>query len=593
MKMKVWSSIALLAATLLAGVFDAADAAPVPWRSSMVHLQVEGKDLKDVLKDFAASQGIAASIAGNVQGTVSGRFDLPPKRFIDALAATFGFVWLYDGSVLSITSSNDVTRRVFYLDHASSSTLRSTLRRIGIEDERFPVAYDENARVAMVSGPPQYVQTIAEIAQRLDATARRSTSIGPEVRVFKLKNAWAADRDVRIDGNKVTLPGVATVLGNLYQTKAGGGGSPRNAIPNTQRMPAMNDVSGTKYGDGTNVVMPPLPPSLVGKRMLDYIDLGNPPLPDNGPGGAPGSEATLADDSAGRGNGSSLPVIQADPATNSVLIRDIPDRLDQYDSLIRSLDIRPQLIEIRAHIIDIDSNLLRQIGVDWRAHSGHVDLQTSNGLMAQNGYENGRINPLFGTTTLAGNTIVHATPAGAAISAVVGDAGRYLMARVSALQSTSKVRVEASPLIATLDNVEAVIDNTKRFHARVSGYASTDLYSISAGVSLRVLPMVVRDGDTTRIKLSVHIEDGQFTGEQVDNLPVITNSQINTQAIVRLGESLLIAGYSTDKTSNGMTSVPLLSKIPVLGALFRYQSDSQEHMERVFLLSPRILDVGA
>ncbi|MET5020412.1 EscC/YscC/HrcC family type III secretion system outer membrane ring protein, partial [Burkholderia pseudomallei] len=64
------------------------------------------------------------------------------------------------------------------------------------------------------------------------------------------------------------------------------------------------------------------------------------------------------------------------------------------------------------------------------------------------------------------------------------------------------------------------------------------------------------------------------------------------QAFVGQGQSLLIAGYSSDKRANGVAGVPWLSKIPLLGALVRYHSDSQNHMERVFLLSPRIFDPG-
>jgi len=74
---------------------------------------------------------------------------------------------------------------------------------------------------------------------------------------------------------------------------------------------------------------------------------------------------------------------------------------------------------------------------------------------------------------------------------------------------------------------------------------------------------------------------------------VITTSQINTQAFVGEGDSLLIAGFTTDKTTNGVTGVPFLSKIPLLGALFRDNSNEHDHNETVFLLTPRIIDAGS
>ena len=594
MKSKTLFCAAWLAASLTLSALQPASAAPVRWRATSVHIAVEGKDLKDVLRDFTASQGVAASIAGNVQGAVTGRFDMSPQRFLDTLASTFGFVWFYDGSVLSISSANDVTHQVIKLDHASASDLRAALHTMSVDDARFPVVYDESAGTAIVNGPPQYVQMVSEIARRLDENASRRS--GSVIRVFKLKHAWAADHKVQIDGNTITVPGVATVLSNMYHAKQekGGGQSQTSVSPNMQRVQPMNDVGGGNSG-GAPVMNPPLPPNMADGQGSALGGLVGNAQPSNygstgsvGYANAPGASQT----SQPSGGDLSLPIMQPDPTTNSVLIRDTPQRIDQYASLIDQLDTRPKLIEIEAHIIEIDDDVLAQIGVDWRAHNSHLDFQTGTGTYQQNSYANGQINPNFGTTTLAdGTTVVSATPVGASITAVLGDAGRYLMARVNAMQSTSKAKIDASPKVATLDNVEAVMDNKTKFFVRVSGYTSADLYSVSTGVSLRVLPMVVQEDGQTRIKLEVHIEDGQLTGQQVDNIPVITSSEINTQAFVGQGESLLIAGYSVDNNSNGVTGVPGLSKIPLIGALFRNNNDSRSHMERVFLLSPRVLDL--
>jgi type III secretion protein C len=68
-----------VAASLLLSCMSVAHASPIKWRPGMVHVSVESRDLKDVLRDFAASQGIITTVAPSVQGTVSGRFDLPPR----------------------------------------------------------------------------------------------------------------------------------------------------------------------------------------------------------------------------------------------------------------------------------------------------------------------------------------------------------------------------------------------------------------------------------------------------------------------------------------------------------------------------------
>jgi type III secretion protein C len=596
MKRKKLACAAWLAASLVFATPGPASAAAVRWRSSDVHIALEGKDLKDVLRDFTASQGVAATIATTVQGKVTGHFDMSPQRFLDTLASTFGFVWYYDGSVLSISSANDISRQVIQLDHASFGELSATLHTMNIDDARFPLIYDDSAGTAIVNGPPQYVQLVADIAKRLDANQGSKT--GSVVRIFKLKHAWAADHKVQIDGNTITVPGVASVLASMYAGNQGkpSGGAPAmgpSSTPNMQRVVSMNDVNGTALGGGPKL-NPPLPPNMPEGQGATFGGLlsGMPPMPTSGPdiaasnplaafGGAMQASSSPSGDDAG------LPVIQADPTTNSVLIRDTPQRIAQYGTLIDQLDTKPKLIEIQAHIIEIDDNFLKQIGVDWRAHNSHFDLQTGSGYQG-----NGTSGSGVGTSLLAdGTTVINTNPAGGAMTAVLGDAGRYLMARVAASEGTDKARIDASPQVATLDNVEAVMNNKTQFFVKVAGYTAADLYSVSTGVSLRVLPMVEQDDGKTSIKLQVHIEDGELTGQQVDNIPVITQSEINTQAFVGQGEGLLIAGYSVDKNANGVSGVPGLSKIPLIGGLFRYNSDSHSHMERIFLLTPRILDL--
>lgn len=586
-------------------------AAPIRWHGQMVHLSVEGKDLKDVLRDFTAGQGVAAQISNDVRGTVTGRFDMSPQRFLDTLASTFGFVWFYDGNVLSISDANSVARQVIKLDHASTDDLKSALQQLRIAHPRFPITFDAAQGTALVSGPQPYVQLVAEVAHRLDD--RAGERLGSSIRVFKLNHAWADDHNVQIDGKTVTVPGVATVLSRMYHPEGsndtlhgsvGVGGERPAKEPAMQRMQPMRDATGSTAGGGLEGgINPPLPQSMNGVSTPAPGLAGL--LNGMSAGGAPAAMPSLqnytlsSNDSLGGlgyepGNAiagaKSLPVIEPDPRTNSVLIRDVPQRLPQYQELIDRLDVKPKLIEIEAHIIEIDDNALKQIGVDWRAHNSHVDFQTGNGTTQQNGY-NGNINPIFNSQTLNDNTtIISTTPAGASLTAVLGNAGRYLLARVNALQDDNLAKIDASPKVATLDNVEAVMDHKTRFFVRVSGYTSADLYSISTGVSLRVLPMVVEENGQQQIKLKVNIEDGTVTGNQVDNIPIITTSTINTESFVGQGESLLIAGYRVDSSLNGERGIPGLSKIPFLGALFRYRSTERSHMERLFLLSPRVLE---
>ncbi|MEA3118257.1 MAG: type secretion protein [Paraburkholderia sp.] len=582
-------AIAVSAFCALGLLCPAAQAAPVHWKSQVVDYAAEGKDIKDVLRDFGASEGIATRIGQDVTGSVSGKFHLPPRRFIDMLAASFGFVWYYDGEVMDIVPASDLQSTLVKLDTAGTAALRDALDRMHIADDRFPIVYDESQGTALVSGPPRYVQMVNEIAGRLDTNAARLG--GTQVRVFPLNHAWAEDRKVQIDGQQVTLQGVVSVLNGIYHPEAAKSdnshGLDRQGARQTNgvtRNAPVGDVNGNMYNGP--YVPPPVPSGLTDKGAL--AGLTGQPSPAvaaivNDPQQQPESNA-----SATPTPDNSLPVIVADQRTNSVVIRDSGDRMAQYDALINRLDVKPQLIEIEAHIIEVDDTAMQQLGVDWTANNSHINVQTGTGTLAQSTY-NGSITQNFGTATLAGNAIAAATPVGASIAAVLGDSGRYLMARITAMQQNNTAKIDASPKVVTLNNIEAVMEDKTQFFVPVTGYTSGDLYSISTGISLRVLPMVVEEDGQTRIKLDVAIEDGQLTSQTVSNLPVVENSNINTQAFINEGQALLIAGYRTDNTSASVTGVPGLSKIPLLGALFRTNTNGKSHMERLFLLSPRVI----
>jgi type III secretion protein C len=101
---------------------------------------------------------------------------------------------------------------------------------------------------------------------------------------------------------------------------------------------------------------------------------------------------------------------------------------------------------------------------------------------------------------------------------------------------------------------------------------------------------VFQDVDGLRIKLMVSIEDGRISGEKVDQIPVVDRSTINTQAVMLEGESLLIGGMTRDANDSKVDKVPLLGDIPGIGALFRSKADSNTRIERLILITPRLID---
>jgi type III secretion protein C len=567
-----------------------AHAERIPWQSNRFEYVADRKDLKDVLRDFGASQHVMTWISPQVEGNVTGRFNSSPQQFLDKMVASFGVLWYYNGAVLRIYGANEARTATLGLQHAGTGDLRQALARLQIEDPRFPVRYDDVSRTAVVSGPPQLVDLVSDVARLIDRVQVKGDTV--VVRRFPLRYASATDKTITINGRSVGVRGVAGLLRGLYgQQAAGTGAEPAPVRRDTYRIPSLREAQDDGVGRVPNNRVPPLP-------ALSGLGAMTPPAPPAAPAGAPSGMSaglppglpapTRAQDEERAPAQAAGPSIEADPRGNAILVRDRAENMPAYASLIESLDMRPGVLEIDATIIEVTDNALNELGIDWRLHTGHLDLQTGNGQAQQAGNPDS-LNPGgFGVFPVSG--ALPATPQGAVLTTVIGNAGKYLLNRISALQQKDQARVTASPRVETLDNVEALMDSKKTFYVQVAGYQSADLYSVSAGVSLRVLPSIITaPGGAQQIRMDVHIEDGKLTTQQVGQLPVVSNSTIDTQALINEGESLLIAGYSVTQDDNTETAVPGLSKLPVIGDLFRYRKHEGQHYQRMFLLTPRVL----
>ncbi|TKC91840.1 EscC/YscC/HrcC family type III secretion system outer membrane ring protein [Trinickia terrae] len=579
-------------------------AKPIPWKSNHFQYVADHKDLKEVLRDLGASENVITWISPQVDGAVTGRFDETPQRFLDRMADSFGFIWYYDGAVLRVSGPNEAKSATIGLTHASTEDLRRALARLNVTDPRFPVLYDDATGTALVSGPPRMVELATDVAHLIDRDVERADA--PQIRSFPLHYAWATDRTITINGQSMLVPGVASVLRSLYPDSAGGNGARTDAAPRADayKMHSLDTASpapgyGRTMTGGGIPTLPGLFGGSGGSGGSNAYDRNNPPpLPANyaqvsAAGQPPGLPA---DGAAGAGDTpaphADNPVIQPDQRNNAILIRARAEAMPAFEKLIASLDKRPGVLEIDASIIEITETGLKQLGVDWRLHNSHFDLETGNAQNAQAANPDS-LNPQgFNNPNNTSAAGILATPQGAVLTAVIGGASRYLLSRISALEQSDNARITASPKVATLDNVEAVMDNKQTFYVPVQGYQSGDLYSVSAGVTLRVLPSIVLDQGNPQIRLDIHIEDGQLTGQTVQNLPVVSNSTIDTQSLIEQGQSLLIAGYQVDNTDDSKSGIPGLSKIPLIGKLFQYKSHTGSKFQRLFLLTPRIISAG-
>ena len=271
--------------------------------------------------------------------------------------------------------------------------------------------------------------------------------------------------------------------------------------------------------------------------------------------------------------------VEAEPGLNAIIVRDTQARLPLYRKLIAQLDQPQSRIEVALSIVDISANDLSQLGVDWRAgvavgNNSILDLKTTGDV------GDGDVELGSGQTF---KSLLDATNL------------NYLLAQIRLLESRGSAQVVSRPTLLTQENVEAVLNNSSTFYAKLIGKETAALEQVTYGTLLKIVPRIVGDRFVERpeINLSLHLEDGaQISDGDIDGVPSIRKTEISTLATVKQGQSLLIGGVYRDEISNKLRKVPLLGDIPYLGALFRSTENTTRRTVRMFIIEPRIVVDG-
>ena len=517
--------------------------------------RADGKKLADVLQDFAASQSLPLVVDAGVDGVVNANFNTRPEEFLDAMTRTYGVIWYFDGTTLFVYPSRAMQSKVFRMRGYDRERVRQMLAALHLGDARFPLRFDDANQTLLAYGPPRHIELVSTVLEQLERDNR--DRVGSSIRVVQLRYATAADRTI---GNS-QIPGLASTLNKLFagSDKPSGDGAPGVADGGvtvsgiSERLHAMQSTYG--LGSAANGASAKQAP----KHDED------------------GRANRLASDRPAESFDAERPFFQAEPSTNAIIVRGLPDRMKEYETLVRQLDLPQDLVEIEASIIDVSADDFDSLGIDWS--------------LSVNGVERLSVTP-GSPSTSAGGTASD-TLAGANITTLIGNAGRQLLSHIRALEGKGKAHVLARPKVLGAVNRTATMTDKRVASVRVAGNLDANLFSVEAGTTMSVTPQVVVFGDHREVRLSLSIQDGNFEGVSVDQVPIVKQTEIDTEATVREGESLLIGGISVESDNDGTTGIPLLSRIPLIGAAFRNHDASRSHTERLFLLTPKIIGVGS
>lgn len=323
-------------------------------------------------------------------------------------------------------------------------------------------------------------------------------------------------------------------------------------------------------------------------------------------GGQQGQENQTA-----RGFLSARGSVTFDQRTNTLLLNDLPEKIEEIKKLIALLDRPVDQVLIEARIVIASENFARELGAKFGVSGAREDSDgrvfTVSGTQAANNAMVGSAlaNRAAGRNGSAGigNAVADLpssrlgvnlpveSAAGSIGFAILG-ADYLLDLEISALQSEGRGELVSSPRVITANQREARIRQGREIPyvtITTSGGAATEQVQFKEAVlELLVTPTITQDG---RVYLVLNVKKDEEVPPRINNVPTIATRQINTAVLVDDGQTVVIGGVYEFDSVESIRKVPFLGDVPVLGNLFRNKSNGSTKAELLIFVTPKVLAV--
>ncbi|MZI94365.1 EscC/YscC/HrcC family type III secretion system outer membrane ring protein [Vibrio sp. CAIM 722] len=504
-------------------------ATPKKWQKTAYAFEANHTSLLDALHQFSKTFGVKLNM-GNVRGELNGKLRANSATdYLNRLALEYQFLWFVYNGTLYVSPLKDQTSTTIEVSDDAVSDLKNALTQVGLLDKRFGWGELPDEGIVMVSGPTHYVELVKKFSKKKKTKAEKM-----EVMVFPLKYALVGDRNIKFRDKKITIPGIASMLRDLLESKKE---APLGMNTNNMTLGSSLQALGNLQSLAQQRMQNKMMNNSMSQTMVNQ-ELNNQKSADS--------------------------KISADTRNNAVLIRDDIDKHDMYQSLINKLDRPRNVIEIDAIILDIDKNRLDQLGIDWQVGAGSTEAE----------FNASGVSPFLST--------------GSAATVMIQDFGHFF-AQIRALESEGEASLIANPSILTIENQPAVIDFNDTAYISSIGERVANVSPVTAGTSLEVVPRMIESPSAKLIQLSLDIEDGKIEYNDNSTTPTVNRGTISTQAIMQSQRSLVVGGFKVESNSQSNSKVPLLGDIPGLGKLFSYKDNDQSKRERLFIITPRLV----
>ncbi len=316
----------------------------------------------------------------------------------------------------------------------------------------------------------------------------------------------------------------------------------------------------------------------------------------NNNSGAQGGAGSMTD----RGFMSPRGLLVADERTNTLMVSDIPKKVEAMRQLINEIDRPVDQVVIESRIVIATESFARDLGARF-------------GVMSNTTRTNGRhiISGNLADTTSIGNGTGRTIPGGlnfnlpAAPASGISPAGLaytllganfQLDMELSAMQEQQRGEVISNPRILTTNQRESVIQQGREVGyvtvtASTGGVLQPTVAFKDILLELRVTPTITNDD---RVFLNMKVSKNEldsFLDTSIGRVPIIAKRQIDTAALIENGQTVVIGGVYEFRDQESIAKVPFLADLPIIGNLFRRKSRTNDKVELLIFMTPKILRV--
>lgn len=582
--------LALLLVTLLGASFSTMSYAQAEEEKKW-QINFKDSDIQEVIKFVADITGKTVIIDPRVKGKVKviSANALSEKEIYDlflSVLETQGFTAIEVGNIVRVIPRKDARTsavpvvnqpnfgtdayitQVIQLYNVSASKVLPVLRPLAPQHAHLAAYEPSNAII--VSDTVANIARLTDIIERIDRAGVAETDVMP------LEYAQAAE--------------LATILQQLSKNDQDSPKNTQAVIVADQRsnsilvtgdqvrrnkvreLVARLDVSQPQSGNVRVIYLEYADAEEVATVLAKVVSSISKLEPDSAKGAKPSAE-----------NAS----VEADPATNSLLITADADTMESLLSVIKRLDIRRAQVLVEAIIVEITNDLSRELGVEWAAYKQN------------NGFIGSRNSATLGTLATAiesGDGIAGAPNfTGQGLGFFGNSNGVDFAGLINFFQGSAEANVLSTPSLLTTDNNEAEISIGQNVPFVTGSFTtssgdSTDPFQTiereDVGISLRVTPQI-NEGDTVNLEIQQEVSSISNSSQASD---VITNERkISTKVIAQDGETIILGGLISNEVRQDEQKVPFLGDIPLLGGLFRNDSTTSSKQNLMVFLRATIL----